>query len=100
MPTDQWPSSICSRADRRGSSQKPRNGPPTRPGESPYVPRFPGSDDRRRLDRHEVDLLPNAAVGAAPAIRDLRPGGPGREALALLAGHDLVGVGTPGTPPR
>src|SRR6187551_2734628 len=43
----------------------------------------------------EVDLLADAAVGAAPAVRHVLPRGPGREALVLVAGLDLVDIAAP-----
>src|SRR5215831_414481 len=52
--------------------------------------------DGRPVQWDEVDLLPDAAVRAAPAVRDVRPRRTGREPLALVAGDDVVGVAAAG----
>src|SRR5689334_19654563 len=52
-----------------------------------------------RSGRHEIGLLTNPAVRAAPRVRDLRPRRPGREPFPLLAGHHVVGVAAARAPP-
>src|SRR4051794_17939204 len=54
------------------------------------------SRNRLPLQRDEVELLADAAVGAAPALGDVRPVRPGREPLALVAGDHVVGVAAAG----
>src|SRR3954452_17743498 len=51
-----------------------------------------GAGGERPVERDEVDLLPDTAVGAAPALGDVGPRRAGRETLALVAGHHVVGV--------
>src|SRR5262249_50879995 len=43
----------------------------------------------------EVDLLPHAAVRAAPVVRDVAPGRAGREPLTSLAGRRVLDVTAP-----
>src|SRR3954468_16276637 len=54
-----------------------------------------GPRGERPVERAEVDLLADPAVGTAPAVRDLRPRRTGREALALVTGDHVVGVAAP-----
>src|SRR3954468_7598607 len=50
----------------------------------------PGGE--RPVQWHEVDLLPDTAVRAAPGVGEVRPGRTGREALTLVSGHHVVDV--------
>src|SRR3546814_4254859 len=66
-------------------SRRPRRTrvPSTRTCPGPRTCRDPprsASGHRRRVDGDEVDLLAHTAVGAAPVLGDVAPGGSGSEA--------------------
>src|SRR3546814_3272495 len=76
-----------------------RSVPSTRTCPGPRTCRDPprsASGHRRRVDGDEVDLLAHTAVGAAPVLGDVAPGGSGSEALVLVADVDVVHVVTAG----